>query len=249
MMGMAKKKFKPTFDNGGFWEYYEDLERQFEDFLVYVPYLEGNEETYSFRLANLLLSIGAHIDSALKEIAKYSYFPSKYPDMLNPIGKNGKPRKPTIKDYYPISEEYELPERVVIFKCLPNRENIQPFEKYKRKTGKGKMPYWWKAYNNVKHNFNESFQEAKLKTVRDALAGAFLLNVVHVPASERLFDYGLMEPIYPQGETMWKPAYDTFRGREQHLKRPSDKPIDNAFTIETSLFSYDYLKAKNLKSP
>ena len=72
---MTKKRFNPNFENGGFWDYYKDLERQFEDFLVYVPYLEGNEEVYSFKLANLLLGIGAHIDSALKEIAKYSYFP------------------------------------------------------------------------------------------------------------------------------------------------------------------------------
>src|SRR3990170_89055 len=108
--------FNPTFENGGFWESYKDLERQFEDFLVYVPYLKGNEEAYSFRLANLILSIGAHIDSALKEIAKYSTFPTKYPKMLNPTRKDGKPRKPTIRDYYPISEEYKLPEQVAVFK-------------------------------------------------------------------------------------------------------------------------------------
>ena len=245
---MPAKKFEPDFDNGGFWEYYKDLDRQFEDFLVYVPYIEGNENTYSFRLANLLLSVGAHIDSALKEIAKYSDFPKKYPEMLNPIGKDGKPRYPTIKDYYPISNEYKLSEQVVTFKCLPNRENIQPFEKYIEKSGKGKTPYWWKSYNKVKHNFNQSFKEAKLKTVRDALAGAFLLNVIHVPASERLFDYGLLKPIYPFS-TFIEILYDTFRGRKMHPERPSYKPIDNAFTIETNLFSYDYLKAKKLQTP
>jgi len=45
-----------------------------EDFLEYVPYLEGNEKTYSFRLANLLLAIGAHVDSAFKEMARYRLF-------------------------------------------------------------------------------------------------------------------------------------------------------------------------------
>jgi len=52
----APKKFKPTFANGGFWEHYKDLERQFENFLDYVPCFEDNENTYSFRLANLLLA-------------------------------------------------------------------------------------------------------------------------------------------------------------------------------------------------
>ena len=41
--------FNPTFENGGFWEYYKDLERQFEEFLEYVPYLEENENTSFFR--------------------------------------------------------------------------------------------------------------------------------------------------------------------------------------------------------
>ncbi len=59
------------FEIGNFWELYKDLERQFEDFLEYVSYLEGNEETYSFRLANLILGIGGYVDSAFKEMARY----------------------------------------------------------------------------------------------------------------------------------------------------------------------------------
>ena len=79
-MSVSKKKgFDPTFENGGFWDYYKDLENQFEDFLKYVSYLEGNEETYSFRLANIILAIGAHVDSAFKEMAKYTPFSTKYP--------------------------------------------------------------------------------------------------------------------------------------------------------------------------
>ena len=73
--------FNPTFENRGFWEYYKDLERQFENFLNYVPYLKDNESTYSFRLANILLGIGAHIDSAFKKIAEDPSFSGKYPEM------------------------------------------------------------------------------------------------------------------------------------------------------------------------
>jgi len=73
-MAKEEKGFNPTFENGGYWEYYKDLERQFENFLDYVPYLEGNEKTYSFRLASILLSIGSHVDSAFKEMSKYPDF-------------------------------------------------------------------------------------------------------------------------------------------------------------------------------
>lgn len=48
MNGEEPEKFKPTFENGGFWEYYKDIEHQFENFLEYVPYLKGNKGTYSF---------------------------------------------------------------------------------------------------------------------------------------------------------------------------------------------------------
>jgi hypothetical protein len=244
MIVKDEKRFNPTFENGGFWEYYKDLERQFENFLEFVPYLEGNEDTYSFRLANLILAIGAHIDSSFKEIAKSSSFFSKYPDMLNPKTKNGNPRKPVIRDYYPISEEYKLNDEIAVFKCLPDRENVKPFEGYQRKSGK--IPYWWTAYNYVKHEFNENFKEAKLKTVRDALAGAFLLNVIHQPAADRLARYGLLKPKYaPRG---FEQIHDKFRGKKMQPDRCSPSNTENPYTIETTLFIYDYEKPTNLKS-
>lgn len=251
-MTTPPKGFSPTFENRGFWEYYKDLERQFEEFLVSVPYLEGNEGTYSFRLANLIVSIGAHIDSAFKEIARYPPYETKYPLILK--NAKGKPKKvTTIWDYFPLAEELNLSKQKVTFKRLPAREELQPFNQYqKTKSAAGKdcitRPDWWNVYNNIKHNFKENFKEAKLISIRDALAGAFLLNVVHEPASVELFKYGLLKPKYLP-VVMWEEKYDKFRGLEQHKQRPKWEPIDDAFTIETSLFMYDYEEAKSLKTP
>jgi hypothetical protein len=243
---MMKKDrgFNPTFENGGFWEYYKDLERQFENFLEQVPYLEGNEETYSFRLANLILAVGAHIDSALKEIAESPSFSSKFPDMTNPKiekGKNkGKRRKPVITDYYPISEEYKLPSEEVEFKCLPDREKVLPFKEY-QKLG-NKVPYWWTVYNKVKHEFKKNFKRATLKVVRDALAAAFLLNVIHGPAADRLGKYRLVKPKYrPRG---FEQFHDKFRGIPMQPEECSPSNTENPYTIETTLFIYDYEKVK-----
>lgn len=239
--------FNPTFENRGFWEYYKDLEKQFENFLNCVPYLKDNECTYSFRLANILLGIGAHIDSALKKIAENPSFSSKYPEMIEPKEKRGKykgaPRDQELMDYYPISEEYVLYEMTVVFKCLPKRENILPFEEYRKELGK--VPYWWSSYNQVKHNFSENFKKATLKTVRDALAGAFLLNVIHEPAAIELFKFSLIKPKYLPAK-LFEEKHDKFRGLDQHKERPNWYPIDDAFTIETSLFIFDYEEAKKL---
>src|SRR4030042_747471 len=113
--------FNPTFENGGFWEYYKDLERQFEEFLEYVPYLKVNE----------------------------------------------------------------IRSKQVIFKCLPERIPITPFKETK--------PEWWDFYNDIKHDITPSFSKANLKNVRDALAGAFLLNVVFESSINRLEKHGIVK--------------------------------------------------------
>ena len=204
-----------------------DLERQFVEYLNYVPYLKGNEKTYSFRLANIILSIGSHIDSAFKEIAIFPEFFNKYPNMLKPKDEHGDPRFPEIIDYYPINSEYSLSERKIMFKVIPKREPIKPFETYKEK-GKT-VPPWWTNHNKIKHNFNkDNFRLANLLTARDAIAGAFLLNVVHKPAIYRLNEYGLLRPKYQQ-----EPIKQYHIG--DYLK--NSKPP--AF-IETEVFFYDY---------
>jgi hypothetical protein len=226
--------FTPTFENGGYWEYYRDLERQFENFLEFVPYLSGNENTYSFRLANLVLAIGAHVDSAFKEIAKYPDFSVRYPEILNPKTKTGKKRKSNITDYYPISEAYKLSQRKVMFKCLPEREPIIPFQQYTKVGGKVITPDWWQVYNSVKHKFSENFGKATLRNTRDALVGAFLLNIIHTPAYIRLVEYRIVTPD-PIGRT----EFTLIAGWQDRFKQDAKKDERFGF-IETPLFSYKY---------
>jgi hypothetical protein len=224
--------FTPTFENGGYWEYYKDLERQFENFLESVPYISGNENTYSFRLANLILAIGAHIDSAFKEIARYPEFSTKYPLILKK--ETGEPKNPTIRDYYDLAVEYKLPQRKVMFKRLPEREQMIPFEQYAKVGDTVKTPDWWRVYNGVKHHFSENFEKANLKNIRDALAGAFLLNIIHVPAYLRLMEYGVVKAGYTQ-----KIAFTLTTGWQERVKELVRKN-KRLGSIETPLFNYDY---------
>jgi hypothetical protein len=228
--------FTPTFENGGYWEYYRDLERQFEEFLESGPYLSGNESTYSFRLTNLILAIGAHIDSAFKEIAAYPEFSVKYPEILSPKTRSGKKREPNITDYFPISEAYKLSQRKVMFKRLPEREPIIPFQQY-AKIGDGVMtPDWWQVYNSVKHEFSEDFGKATLKNTRDALAGAFLLNIIHTPAYIRLMEYRVVTP-QPKGTGV---GIFGFGGGWKERVKAKGSQYNRIGFIETPLFSYDY---------
>jgi len=234
---MTISHFTPTFENGGYWEYYRDLERQFENFLEYVPYLSGNENTYSFRLANLILAIGAHIDSAFKEMARYPTFLTKYPLILKK--GTGEPKNPTIKDYYDLALEYKLSERKVVFKRLPEREQLAPFQEYTKVGETLRTPYWWHVYNRVKHHFSENFEKANLQNTRDALAGAFLLNIIHTPAYIRLIEYRIVTPDPPIGRfTLGKGWQDNVM---EFVKK--DKRIG---LVETPLFSYKYREELNL---
>jgi hypothetical protein len=227
------KSFNPTFENGGYWEYYNDLEQQFDTFLNFVPYLRKNEKVYSFRLANLILGIGAHVDSAFKEIFRYSVFSSKYADILKKVNAG----KANITDYRKLEPEYDLSKKEVVFKCLPNRETVIPFQRFDIES-----PKWWREYNKIKHEFSKNFDKANLKNARDALAGAFLLNVIHYPAANRLADYRLVRPKYaPRG---FQQIHDKFRGKSMNPEE-----CNPSTTKDPSLLRhhFSYMIMKNLK--
>lgn len=224
---------KDNFENGYFWEYYMDLERQFIDFLNYVPYLDGNETVYSFRLMNLILAVGAHVDSAFKEMFRSPEFSKKYDKILKKVNSG----KATIKDYRELENDYGLSKREVVFKRLPERETVRPFQQFEF----SKSPKWWTDYNEIKHEFSLNFTKANLKNVRDSLAGAFLLNVVHKPAILRLYEYGVAKYKYrryiAEYDTEVMPSLDDIRNMLKDTVYPS-------IIVETNLFIFNGEKPK-----
>lgn len=231
------------FESGLMWELYTDLERQFENYVEYVPYLKdsiggkqpkGNERVYSFKLLNLILSIGGYVDSVFKEMSRYKEFidPSCKENCKEILRKVRKGE--TIPVYLPINafeKEYTLSKRVVTFKCLPTREEILPFAP--RKDGNN-VPEWWTFYNALKHDLSLNLKKANLRNARDALSSAYLLNVTHIPSVFRLNDFGLLHSNYNCPIKTWE------------LKRHiwGSKPLA---TIETKFFIYNYENGPNYK--
>lgn len=222
------------FENGIFWELYNDLERQFEIFLEYVPYLDGNENVYSFKLLNLILSIGGHVDSAFKEMARYPKF-SNNNECKEILGilketkeniKKGKAPKtiPITLSLRAFEREYKLSKRKVIAKILPEGDII-PFKPHNIKT---KAPEWWDIYNDLKHDVGVNIKKANLQNTLQALAGAFSLNAIHAPAILMLEDYGLLKS----------------RFKDRILRDQLEEMIEAKqgfwYFIETPLFIYDY---------
>lgn len=243
------EKGQDNFESGILWELYKDLERQFESFLEYVPFWEDNEKTYSFKLLNLILNIGGHVDSAFKEMVKYPDFSSntdcqKIVKIMKQSEENIKRGKAPITA--PISLSLKaldtlcgISEEKLIHKRLPEREFIVPFQPINKKT---RAPNWWEIYNGVKHNLSDNLKEASLRNPVDALAGAFLLNVRHIPALIRLYRFGLIKMQW-NGESAGKSVCDEWE-EQDFLDCINNKSNlqQGPFFVETSIFLYLYGK-------
>jgi len=218
------------------------LERQFQNFLEYVPYLEGNEKTYSFKLLNLVLSIGGHVDSAFKEMAHHPDFSdNKHCQTILEIiaQSNGNIKAGKAPRTVPISlslkafaKDFRISEEAVIFKRLTERELVVPFKPYNLKT---KAPEWWEIYNGLKHDVSLNIKKANLQNTVHALAGALLLNVRHTPGALKLYDSGLLRVAWT----------DKFAGKpacEEILRDQIKDMLGEASPcfVETPLFIYNY---------
>lgn len=234
---------RDNFENGVFWEIYKDLEHQFENFLDYVPYLEGNENVYSFKLLNLILSIGGHVDSAFKEMARYPKFSGnkECQEILGKL-KESEVRKEEGKGPIPVAislpleafeNEYKLSARKVKFKLTPEKP-IAPFTPHNPNTN---APKWWESYNALKHDVGVNIGLANLKTTLNALAGAFLLNAIHYPSVSMLHKYGVIKIEFE------RTAYETVlheSASSEWVKQRYEETGNLPTTLETPLFIYDY---------
>jgi hypothetical protein len=236
------------FENGVFWELYLDLEHQFENFLEYVPFLKGNEMTYSFKLLNMIVSIGGHIDSAFKEMARYPKFASndrckkileKLEETKVNIQRGKQPKPISIKLCLEVFEtEYRLSEKYVAFKKRDGTPYIiTPFENWSSK----RVPEWWAIYNNLKHDIGSNIEKANLLNTTHALAGAFLLNVIHLPAAIRMYKKHIIKPS-PQfhNEIVIGPKPEYYLTTEEKLRSYYEKHKHFLGIVETPLFIFSH---------
>ena len=140
-----------------------------------------------------------------------------------------------LSDTFKVFERrYDLSTREVEYKILPKRQTNQPFMAITGEPDKG----WWSIYNALKHDVASALREATLRNVWDALACAFVLNVVHQPAMERLLEYNLLMHDYTGrgfGQTAKAGGLE-----ESHLVGMAENGTKIPLFIETPLFVYKY---------
>jgi hypothetical protein len=147
------------------------IQKDMLDLFQYIEQSDSNLKTNSFRIYELLVRICIEIETNFKAILKENIFEPKYKNGK----KNGQLRKEdvwNINDYNKINLTHHLDAYKVKYPIWRGKEETRvPFANWKD----GKSPEWYQAYNKVKHDRNNNFEEASFKNLIDAFAGLFIL--------------------------------------------------------------------------
>lgn len=140
-----------------YWQYYLNLEADFNGATEFVTLDEDNFETFSIVYQKLLLAIGSECEILFKELCDFESEDFK-----------------KISDY-----KAEIKSRNLML--LDNSVRIMKFSKMMKIEPLGeewpdKTPGWWKQYNEVKHGRSMNYRKANLKNVLYALASLYLLE-------------------------------------------------------------------------
>lgn len=224
-----------AFETGLMWSVYSDMEGVFMEFLDYVPPAQDHKKVYSYRLLRLMLQIGGYIDTAFKEMALYPKFDgdAKCETLRKKVAKG---KIVTINLFREAFEPiYDLSSRTIFvkspkhFALLVDRFN--PFLEF----GKGKTPKWWKAYNEVKHNWLKNLKKANVENTLKALGGAFLLNTIHEPSILELAKRGIAKTF----DAGWRQVRFADELLTKMIKREHSL-YDNVIIVDTQLFRWRF---------
>lgn len=148
-----------------YWNYYLQLEN---DFFSYSPYCEidpCNDNAFSVKYLQLILSVCSEIDSICKTLCKI-------------LDENLNLDTAGMYDYMPIlNKNYPTlaTEKVKILNY--KYRDIMPWKSIAR----GHIPNWWQCYNEIKHhrderrNGKENYKYANQKNTLEALCALYIL--------------------------------------------------------------------------
>ena len=164
-----------------YWQYYRSLEKRFLKTEEFVAFDKVNGKAYSFEFLTLLQTICSEIDVVAKAIC--CFFDKSFPVKEAGIQRWG----------FCLQKEFpNLVSQMIVFrkeiKFMPwdkwtieerINKNGKPYLAYSEKCG---SPFWWKAYNSVKHTRTMidygrvNYQKANLNNVLYSLGALYILH-------------------------------------------------------------------------
>jgi hypothetical protein len=189
------------------WNYFLAIESELWETTRYVELSSNNYSTYSIEFAKILMNSCSEIDSVAKLICQELDKTNRPPGV-----SQFNPEKTNIDDYCkriaPVYSKFcdfeiEIPQY-----SLPN---LKPWENWRPGSQNSPgSPFWWRAYNDVKHDMDKNFAKANLENALNAVAGLMVMtlyyhNKVH-PQHLTAFD------ITQSPKIMFPKWYGNFQG-------------------------------------
>lgn len=171
---LEKKEYELNntyFEN--YWKHYLSLEKDFFNISNFITIAEDNMSTYSPELQKLIISLGVEIDATCQYYCKL-------------LDKNFEGDK--IKSYCKVIQKYDHEFNTYSYFVPELDQNIKPWDDWiiiKDEKGKDKCkePFWWRNYQDIKHNRNEigddgrpNYKLGNLKTALYCLYALFHLE-------------------------------------------------------------------------
>jgi len=139
-----------------YWQYLITLDSDLHKCSRFVDINKQNFKTYSIEFVRILLAAGSEIDVVAKILCN-SIDSTKSYEKINDYHE-------TIVNKFP-----KFPSMII---DVPQYElQLTPWKKWSQ----DKNPDWWRAYNDVKHERHNHFEDANLKNTLNAIAGLFVI--------------------------------------------------------------------------
>jgi hypothetical protein len=156
------------FDKDQVLQWYGWLEDELLDIFKYIPPTEQNLETFSPRLASLIIESCGLLDSVLRQVSG---------EVSIVDGKRVHRHDLDIRDYARLyADRYQIPSAKSILLITPPRY-ISPFEEWTTLiTGGDYKPVgWWRTHTELKHDRIANLKNARLKCAIESLCGLHLI--------------------------------------------------------------------------
>ena len=139
------------------WNYMLALENDINNVAKYIEFNEDNYNCYSIELAHLLLSTASEVDVVAKALIVKIDRSCSVESNINFYRKVIKPAIPNLSKLKILIPRYSL--------------GFEPWSSWDNDVN----PLWWKAYNDVKHERNNSFHQATLENTLNTFSGLLSL--------------------------------------------------------------------------
>lgn len=151
-MGIETKKIEVH------WNYLLSIEKDLENISRFIELHGDNFKCFSIEISRLLMATAAEVDVVCKQICK----------KVNPKSKAG-----SINKYR--DEILQVYNSIPDFKIIMPRYGLTltPWKNWANQ--KNNVPFWWTAYNKIKHHRHTHYQRGNLENALNAVAGLFVM--------------------------------------------------------------------------